>query len=90
MDLVDLALAIILGIGMLEGLYLLIKSRKVAVFDDEEKGEQLIRVKVWDAMRLGFGFMLGVLLFMILFWVATTILGRVGLALPELPLSIFR
>ncbi len=91
MDWINVALAIILGLGLLEGIYLLIKSRRenLEFGSDEAKEEQIVRIKVWDAMKLGFGFCLGVLIFLILLSILVMILQKINLPIPKLPLSIF-
>lgn len=90
MDWVTVALGIIVIIGILEGIYLLIKSRREGIMFGEEEGYRKIRIKIWDALKLGFGFTLGMFIFLGLMVVLFMLLQRIGfpLSLPELPLSI--
>ena len=89
MDWIKVALGIIVGIGSLEGIYLLLKSRRESVgFEGEEKTEMIIRIKVWDALKLGFGFGLGMLIFLVLLAVLVRVLQMIGLSILGLPLNM--
>jgi hypothetical protein len=91
-DWFNIALLVILIIAILEGIYLLLKSLKRRRVGEGEfeisrsENEIVMRMRMQDSIKHGFGFTLGVLIFLLLLFFTLFILQRIGLQIPQ-PLS---
>ncbi len=67
MDILTIALAVIIVIAIAEAIYIIVKTQRKKMFEGENKlDEFLLRIHIVDAIRLGFGFIVGVFIFLLI------------------------
>lgn len=85
MDFLDITLIVILAIAIVEGVYILVKTQRKKQMDESSPEEYLLRIHILDAIRLGFGFMIGSFIFLLVLFIFLIVLQALRIPLPSLP-----
>ncbi|MEM2918283.1 MAG: hypothetical protein QXY62_02140 [Candidatus Altiarchaeota archaeon] len=86
MEYLSIALIAILGIAIVEAIYIIIKTQKRKIFESEHKPEEVfLKIELVDAIRFGFGFMLGALIFLLILLMIAYAMNFLRIPLPKLP-----
>lgn len=86
MDYLNIALIAILGIAIVEAIYIIIKTQKKKLLESEHKPDEVfLKIELIDAIRFGLGFMFGALIFLLIILIMFYAINFLRIPLPKLP-----